>query len=341
MAITWELRDYDHEFFYRELDSFVPHRVFDAHAHLYEIGHWGVPHAVSAGPAVVTMDEFLRQIEWIMPGREVTGLFFGVAFHSGYAACNDFVAREALSRPGNFCEMVVPPDLDPEQMRETVRRRGFRGIKVYHTFVPQKPTWNAEIPQYLSEEHVRVAHEENWTITLHMVRDRALSDPANLDCIVRYCRQYPGIRLILAHAARGFNAFHTVNAVDRLRGLDNVWCDVSAVTEAPAMEAIVAALGPEKLLWGSDYPISHLRGRCIAIGDQFVWLYEDTLDWQRVSPQSKIQPYFVGHESLRSLKHTATVLRLSDSEIEGIFYTNATRMLGACRNQESRLSRDI
>lgn len=327
MALTWELRDYDQEFFFRELDSFIPSRVFDAHAHLYEIGHWGYPHAVSAGPASVTLAEFLRQIDWIMPGREVTGLFFGVGFHAGYDESNAFVAREAHSRPGNFCEMVVPPDLDPEQMRDAVRRSGFSGIKVYHTFVPQKPTWNAEIPQYLSEEHIRIAHEENWTITLHMVKDRALSDPANLDCIIRYCRQYPGIKLILAHAARGFNAFHTVNAIERLKGLGNVWCDVSAVTESPAMEAILTTLGTERLLWGSDYPISHIRGRCIAMGDQFVWLYEDTIDWQAVSPHAKILPYFVGHESLRSLKHAATTLRLKDSEIEGIFYTNARKML--------------
>ena len=36
MKATWELRDYDREFFEKELDSFVPNRIFDAHAHLYE-----------------------------------------------------------------------------------------------------------------------------------------------------------------------------------------------------------------------------------------------------------------------------------------------------------------
>ena len=140
MALTWQLRDYDREFFARELDSFVPQRVFDAHAHLYRIHHWGYPHPVKAGPELVTLDEFLEQMEWLMPGREVTGLFFGVGFHAGYMESNEFVAQEAQSRPGNFSEMVTPPDLDPELLRQTVKRMGFHGIKVYHTFVPQKPT---------------------------------------------------------------------------------------------------------------------------------------------------------------------------------------------------------
>ena len=31
----WLVTDYDREIFQRELDGFVPSRVFDAHAHLY------------------------------------------------------------------------------------------------------------------------------------------------------------------------------------------------------------------------------------------------------------------------------------------------------------------
>jgi glutamate-1-semialdehyde 2,1-aminomutase len=327
MAITWELRDYDREFFARELETFLPPKVFDAHAHLYRIGHWTAPHAVAAGPSLVTLAEFQNQIEWIMPGREVTGLFFGVAFNDQFPEANEFVARESHSAPGNFCEMLVPPGIDPEHMRQEGRRLGFRGIKVYHSFVPEKPTWNASIAQFLTEDHVRIAHEENWSITLHMVRGRALSDPENQECIQRYCRKYSGIRLILAHAARGFNGYHTVNAIDSLRGLSNVWCDLSAVTEAAAMEAIISALGPERLLWGSDYPISHMRGRCVAVGDSFVWLYEDTLDWAALTPHFPARPYLIGHESLRALKHAAQTLRLSDTQVQGIFHDYAVKML--------------
>jgi predicted TIM-barrel fold metal-dependent hydrolase len=327
MAITWELRDYDQEFFARQLDSFVPQRVFDAHAHLYRIEHWNYPHVVGAGPAVVDLATFQDQIRWLMPGREVTGLFFGVGFHQDYMPCNEFVAAETQRAPGNFCEMVVPPDLDPEQLRATARSMGFRGLKVYHTFVPQKPTWNADIPQYLNEEHARVAGEEGWTITLHMVKPRALADPVNQHWIRHYATSYPGLKLILAHAARGFNAFHTVEGIHCLRGLRNVWCDMSAVAEAPALEAIIEVLGADRLLWGSDYPISHLRGRCVSVGDQFVWLYEDTLDWKAAMPQATAQLLLVGHESLRALQHACRRMHLTDSQVEGIFFGNAQKML--------------
>jgi hypothetical protein len=92
----------------------------------------------------------------------------------------------------------------------------------------------------------------------------------------------------------------------------------------------VETLGHSRLLWSSDFPISHRRGRCVAIGDQFLWLYEDTLDWAMVAAYAQIQPLFIGHESLRALKLAAMRLHLSDSQVEDIFYNNG-RQLGYSR----------
>jgi len=327
LALTWELRESDREFFAKELDSFVPNRIFDAHAHLYKFSHWGYAHPTIVGPSVVTLEEYGSQIEWLTPGRHTTGLFFGVAFHDGFREANEFVAREVAKDFSCSGEMLVSPRMDPEEMRAEVRRLKFRGIKVYHTFVTTKPSWTANISEYLTEEHVRIADQEGWTITLHMVKHRALADPSNQQEIRYYCQKYPNIKLILAHAARGFNPFHTIEGIRALKGLGNVWCDTSAVTEAGGFEAIIETLGHERLLWGSDYPLSHLRGRCVAIGDRFLWLHEDTLNWKTAGANTPIDLLFVGHESLRALKLAAMRLHLSDSQIEDIFYNNARKML--------------
>jgi predicted TIM-barrel fold metal-dependent hydrolase len=324
---TWELRDYDESFFEKELNSFVPDDIFDAHAHLYRASDWGLNHPTDSGPSIVTMEEFQRQIDWVTPGRHTSGLFFGVAFNETFRDANTFVANEVAKDPASLSQMLVSPYLDPEEMREMGRRLGFRGIKVYHSFLREKPTWNADIRQFLIEDHVRIAHEEGWSITLHIMKARALADPENQHAIVDYCTRYPNIRMILAHAGRGFNVHHTIEGIGTLRGLQNVWFDTSAVTETGAFEAIIETMGHERLMWGSDFPISHLRGRCVAVGDQFLWLYEDTLVWDKVLPHP-VQPLLIGHESLRALKLAATRLKLTDSQIEDIFYRNAVSMFG-------------
>ena len=171
---------------------------------------------------------------------------------------------------------------------------------------------------------MRIAHEEGLSITLHMVRDRALADPVNQAVIRRYCEDYPNMRLILAHAARGFNPWHTIEGIESLRGLSNVWCDTSAVTEAGAFEAIVDVLGHERLLYGTDFHVSHLRGRCVAIGDSFHWLYAEEMDLDE--NHTSLQPVLIGLESLRSLALACRRLRLSDGQIEDIFYGNAAQL---------------
>jgi glutamate-1-semialdehyde 2,1-aminomutase len=208
-----------------------------------------------------------------------------------------------------------------------VRRLRLSGLKCYHFHSGKVPSWEAEIPDYLPERLVQVAGDEGLCITLHMVKARAVADPGNQHWIRHYCEKYPRMKLILAHAARGFNPYHTIEGLQALKSLPNLWCDMSAVTDVGACEAIIEILGHERLLYGSDFPVSHLRGRCVAIGDGFLWLYDDTLDWKTVW-FLPLQPTLIGLESLRVLKQAAWHQRLSDRQVEDVFCNNARRLLG-------------
>jgi glutamate-1-semialdehyde 2,1-aminomutase len=326
----WIVTDQDRELFDRELDSFVPPTIFDAHAHWYRADHFptdSMPGLVKSGPAVAGSAVFDDAIGQLIPNRQTEGLFF--PFPNAQVdvdAENAFLHEQLLGRPGSRGQMLITPSQDPEFIRETVRRCGFVGLKCYHVYSPRRPTFESLIEEYLPESQVRVAHEEGLSITLHMVRARALADVANQETIRRYCERYPNMRLILAHAARGFNPHHTILGIDSLRGLQNVWFDTSAVTDSGAVEAIVIALGHERVLYGSDFPVSHLRGRCVALGDSFLWISSDNTDLN--VPYARLDLSLVGHESLRMLKVAAMSLRLTDSQVEDIFHRNGMRLFG-------------
>ena len=327
--MNWSVQDIDRELFERELETFVPPRIFDAHAHLYEQQQFGqgMPPLCASGPASVGWTTYQSRIADITPNREVSGLFFGFPHpHVDMAAANTFVAQEVRHDPASRGQMLIRPEMDPEWIRETVRREGFAGLKCYHVYATTQPTFDALIPSYLPEEHVRIAHEEGLTITLHMVRPRAMADPANQEVLRRYAERYPNARFILAHAARGFNLYHTVEGIGALRGLRNIWCDTSAVTECGAFEAIVRTLGVDRLLYGSDFPVTHERGRCVAIGDSFLWLSAANTDFS--AGYAEVQPALVGIESLRALKVACLNLGLGDAGVEAIFYGNAVQLFG-------------
>jgi glutamate-1-semialdehyde 2,1-aminomutase len=157
-----------------------------------------------------------------------------------------------------------------------------------------------------------------------MVRSTAMADPLNQEVLRTYGRRYPNARFILAHAARGFNPHHTVAGIGALRGYGNFWCDTSAVTDGGAFEAIVRTLGVDRLLYGSDFPVSQLRGRCVAIGDSFLWLSPENTRFE--AAYANLRPAPIGLESLRVLKLACMNLNLGDAEVEKIFFGNAAAL---------------
>lgn len=323
----WQLLDHDREIFAREIDGFLPARIFDAHAHLYVTEHNPSPPSplLAQGPGTVGLPVYTERMRALAPGREFSGLFFGFPHADlDLDAENQFVASEVRGAPGSRAHMLVKPGMDPDFVRQTVKREGFVGLKCYHVWASEQPTFNARIESFLPEEFVRVADQEGLSITLHMVRRRAMADPLNQQVIRAWAEKYPNMRWILAHAARGFNPHHTIEGIGSLRGLRNVWCDTSAVTDAGAFEAIIETLGYDRLLFGSDFPVSHDRGRCVAIGDSFLWLSETNTKFE--ASYAPIQPTLVGIESLRVLKNACRYLKLSDSQVEAIFHGNAANL---------------
>ena len=327
MTGDWAAADCDRDFFAREIDAFLPPRIFDAHCHLYDCRDFkaATPSLAASGPARVDWACFRRHMEDITPGREYSALAFPFPAQGlNSASANAFLAAELAAHPNLRGSMMVEPGMDPEFVRETVQRGGFAGLKCYHLFATTTPTFDAAVEAYLPEEHVRIAHELGLTITLHMVRARAIADPKNQESISRLARKYPNARWILAHAARGFNPHHTIEGIHSMQGLGNVWCDTSAVTEAGAFEAIVRELGVDRLLYGADFPVTHLRGRCVAVGDSFLWLTADNTNFG--ASHAAVQPVLVQLESLRALKQACWNLRLSDANIEKIFWGNSAAL---------------
>ena len=319
------------EFFDAYLRSFVPPDSFDAHLHLFrkEDAPGDLPPQVFDDAGRAGWSAFCRASEhWMGDRRPTAGLIFTFPQPQlDMSSANRFVADELRQRAGSRALMMIHPHDDPAQVEATLSADGFVGFKVYHCYSGQPDTLEAPTETFLPEWAWELAQRHGLAITLHMVLARALADPRNQSYIREHCLRYPAARLILAHAARGFCGGHTVEGIASLRGLDNVFFDTSAVCEAAPMEAILREFGTGRLLFGADFPVSEMLGRCVSIGDGFQWLYEDTLDWQS---SRFAKPLLIGLESLLAVQQACRTLRLRDDDVERIFCTNSRQMLGIC-----------
>ena len=284
--------------------------------------------AVPDLPETVGYREYMELTQGLHPGRTTAGLLLHrVAPRSALAAANAWASANVAGDPNCRGLFIVPTEADPEWVRQEVRRLKLHGLKPYHLFADHVGrTWEAQIPDYLPEPLVKVADDEGWAITLHMVGCRAAADPGNIHWIRRYCELYPNMKLILAHAARGFQPSHNLEGLPQLAGLDNLYFDTSANCEPMAMQAIIRIIGHDKLMYGTDFPVSHLRGRCVGAADTFVWVYEDSVVWN--TPQMVMKPLLVGLEHLRALKWACWSERLGDTAVEDIFWNNAADLFG-------------
>jgi L-fuconolactonase len=117
----------------------------------------------------------------------------------------------------------------------------------------------------------------------------ALVRPRQLRALLRFARRFPELPIVIDHAAKpdlahgGLEPWRT--DMQALAGLPNVVCKLSGlVTEAgpdwalrdlqPCVAGLLDWFGPERLLWGSDWPVLHLAadygrwlGACEAMLD--------------------------------------------------------------------------
>ncbi|MCK5736594.1 MAG: amidohydrolase family protein, partial [Spirochaetaceae bacterium] len=314
-----------------ELQVIIPSDVFDAHAHLYrrEDLHISGKSFMNEGPEIVDIAVWKNEMQNFFPGSGIKGgLFLSTpAPDCDIRAMNSFLIGELSSHPDSRGLLQFSMDSDPDEYIDLVKSKGIAGFKPYHFSSAVTPTSDSLIPDFLPEWVWSLADKENLVITLHIVRDGALMDSDNRKEIISMCRKYPGVKLVLAHAGRGFNAFNTVKGIAAYRGLDNLWFDMSGICEAEPLLAILHEFGPLRLLWGSDFPISQIRGRAVTVGHGFAWLQESTVDWENPELGGNPEPLLLGLESLRAFKTASDEFGLNREDVANIFCGNALRLL--------------
>lgn len=302
--------DTDRNVFNAFLRDELPGEIFDVHAHCYDMEMFG------AAPRWVGTDEIRRYASRWMGDVSLQQMVIFPFPDAGMdrAGANAQMVKDLEGSPDCRGLLIVSPEDDPAEMQRLVMQPGIAGFKVYPSFSrrddPLESTPDEYIPQWVWE----LADSYGLVIMLHLVLPKGLSDDRNWGYIRRECRRYPQAMLILAHGARGFSPRHNQEGIYHLSGLENLFFDTSVVCEQRTFSDILAAWGPSRLLYGSDFPVSSRRGRIIALGDGFYTLYEDSL------PQAVL----LGIESLLAL-----VPALDENSRELVFRENARHLFRA------------
>jgi len=345
-----EITDTDRAFYEQHLTGFLPPRMIDTHTHVWLDAFRKATDTAPRGPtwpnrvaSQQTVEDLAATYRAMFPASSVTSLLLGMPTRDIDLELTNAYVAECAARSGYPALLVSTPEWPAEELERRAQAGGFRGLKPYLELAPAHiASADVEIFDFLPRQHLEVANHHGWLVVLHIPRPRRLKDPVNLAQMLEIERNYPRVRLIIAHIGRAYcpedvgDAFAVVGETRRM-------CfDICANTNPWVMEQLLRAVGPQRVLFGSDLPIVRMRMRRICENGSYVnlvppGLYGDVSNdshMREVSQAEGERLTFFLYEELLAFRQAAEAVGLSAEDVADVLYGNAARMLGITHSQQ-------
>ena len=345
MKELFEVRPSDRMFYDAHLRDWLPARMIDVHSHVW-LDRFKAKASVTSErtvswPGRVALDNSIDDLDetyrMLFPGKRVTPLIFSnLTPGDDIDGANAYVSACATIQ--HYPALIFStPQWTAPAFENRILAGCFVGAKVYLTMADAcLPAREIRIFDYLPHHQLEVLNRHGWIAMLHIPRDGRLKDPVNLAQMMEIEQRYPNVQLIIAHVGRAYCNEDVGDAFQVLAHTRRMVFDFSANTNSDVFVQLIRAVGPRRILFGSDMPILRMRMRRICEGGRYVnlvprGLYGDVSgdrNMRAVDGAEADALTFFMYEELAAFKHAAELTGLSRQDIEDIFYTNASQLLG-------------
>jgi predicted TIM-barrel fold metal-dependent hydrolase len=323
--------------FYRgEVRPILPPTVLDFHAHVWSRSQWRqVPYEDGSpgGRYMVVETEYpveslAADARRIFPDNGYRAVCFGMPTPQADVGKTNRYVAEAAATGWLHPLMLAGKGLAPrEELERALATRAFRGYKVFLNWFGDD-YGDRTIGEMLGPVEMDLAERHRLIVLLHVPRAGRLADPVIQDGVRALARDYPRAQIVLAHCGRCYLPDEMKKAVGCLKGLDNVWLDTSMVMDPTVLQMVMEELGPERLLFATDFPVAAMRGRRVYALDHWVDLVlpGPAPSAYRV-PSPDIRASFMAYEIVLAVRRAAERVKISEAELRAIFHDNGRRLL--------------
>ena len=321
----------------QELAPRLPSTIIDCHVHVGLSEYWG-PVSSERYSEIWAM-EVAKEQSWeqlrstyrlLFPKQEVRALAFGWVYREVDVERNNTYVRAGISDPRNNADglFVTRPGYDTSTIAEAMSQ-GFLGIKPYPDLAAQ-PTQAPSIYDFLPRTHLALLNQLGGLVMLHLPRKGRLGDPDNARELLEISEAFPAIKIVIAHIGRAYCLPTAQRGLPPLIERQNLYFDTSANLNTEVFRYALDTIGPDRLLFGSDLPVTLMRGRRDHIGEQYVNWTDGDYSWNlaRKSPEEEATYTFYLYEELRALIDAVKRSGLGQETLEKILYANSARLLG-------------
>jgi len=340
----FEVKQIDRDFYEKNLKNFLPAKLIDIHTHVwldkFKAKDKKAPVRSVNWPSLVakenSIEDLIETYRLMFPDKEVKALIFSnLTLGDDIDAANEYV-RHATEKYGFPSLIFATPRWGAQEFEERIERGGFLGCKVYLNLAePYIPEKEVRIFDFLPPHQLEVLNKRGWTAMLHIPRDGRIKDPLNLAQMLEIERKYPNVKLIIAHVGRAYCNEDLGNALDVLSETKRMKFDFSANTNQWIFEQLIKAVGPKRILFGSDLPIFRMRARRICENGNYVNIVPQNLcgdvsndrHMREVEGEEAEKLTFFLYEEIDAFRRASETCGLTPKDIEDIFYNNAKELL--------------
>lgn len=341
-----EIHDVDRRFYEQRLRDWLPAELVDIHTHVWRAGDFrpGVPGRGQGRsvtwPGRVARDNPIEDLQetyrLMLPGKQVTPLIFATIPQADNLDQVNAYVSDCSGRARVPGLIFSDPVWSQAEIEAKIRAGGFLGAKSYLSLAaPGIPGKDICIFDFFPRHQLEVLDRHGWIMMLHIPRDGRLKDPINLTQLIEIERDFPNLKLIVAHVGRAYCDEDVGDAFHQLAATKRMCFDISANTNAHVFAGLLRCVGPQRVLFGTDMPILRMRMRRIVRDGHYVnvvprGLYGDVSDdrnMAEVDGAEAAQLTFFLYEEIDAFRRAAEGAGLTRADIEDVFCRNARRLL--------------
>ncbi len=344
----FEVTDFDRKIYEEELRDFLPEKILDVHTHVWlesirkkEALKPGEEKRTVSWTSVVARDNSIEDLQetyrLLFPGKEVTSLIFG---NGGEPGPNNKYVQESAEKAGFPALYYTHPTMTADEVEAGIRAGGFVGVKSYLNTAPKYiPGAEIRIFDFFPKHQLARLNDMGAIAMLHIPRNGRLKDQVNIQQILEIKREFPKLRLIVAHVGRAYTKEDVGDAFTYLDTAPDLMYDFCANCCEYAITEVLKHAGVKHVMFGLDLPILRMRTHRIEENGTYINLvppgiYGDIshdAHLREVSEEEGKKITFFAYEELLAFKRAAKTLGLTQDDVEDIMYRNAAQLIDGAR----------
>jgi len=325
------------EFYRQEIAPMLPPKVLDFHTHVWSSKNWkAVPWQTGkkGGNYMVSTPEYppselLADGKRTFPDREYHAVCFGYPLPvTDWEKDTAYVTAAAKKHPNLYPLLLAGPDLGISRERyiRALDEGGFYGFKVFLNWFGDN-YGDKRVEEMFGKTELELMNERRLVTMLHVPRSGRLADPVIQKGVQWLAKECPEATIVLAHGGRCYIPAEMKRAIGGIRNLPNVVMDVSMVMEPVCMQLALDVIGPQRLLYATDFPVAAMRGRRVQVMDHWVDVVLPGYPKSAFRVDGEIHATFMSREIALALRWAADLAGLKRAEVHGMFWDYGMRLL--------------